>query len=384
MFVAAILAVLVVPAGAVAAPALQPAAVFGQTALAAAETVTLEVTVAVDATPGDPSGDTCSTTSAITVEPGTPLVYCYRITNNSAATTLTTHRLVDSRLGTLLDGFAFNLGPGVSVFLPQEATAYTTTTSSATWTAANASVSRVGRDTVTVTVRKAGLLALRTTVGVDPTPGDATGDACPTTFEVSLPPGTPVIWCYRIRNRSESVTVHRHRLVDAELGVLADDVAFTLGPGATAFLPREGVLEKTTARKATWTARNDDGTIVLTASAFRVARLPWCPGHRNDARNQVVGTSLSETLVGTAGRDVVCGGGGSDVLRGLGGNDRLEGGNGADLLVGGNGRDTLLGGTGGDRLMARDGRRDVVDGGPGRDRAWADGRDVVRRAARVL
>jgi len=340
--------------------------------------------VAVDATPGDPTSDTCSTTSAITVEPGTPLVYCYRITNNSAATTLTTHDLVDSRLGTLLDGFAFDLGPGVSVFLPQESTAYATTTSSATWTAANASVTRRGRDTVTVTVRKAGLLELRTTVGVDPTPGDPTSDTCPTTLEVSVPPGTPVIWCYRIRNRSESVTVHRHRLLDAELGVLLDDLAFTLGPGATAFLPREGTLERTTARKATWTARNDDGTIALTASAFRVARLPWCPGHRNDARNQVVGTPLPETLVGTAGRDVICGGGGSDVLRGLAGNDRLEGGNGADLLVGGNGRDRLLGGKGSDVLGARDGRRDVADGGPGYDRASVDGRDVVRRVERFL
>lgn len=375
---------LVLPEGAAAAPALRAATVVGPTALAAAETVTLDITVAVDTTPGDPSGDTCSTTSAITVEPGTPLVYCYRITNNSAVTTLTTHDLVDSRLGTLLNGFAFNLGPGVSVFLPQEAVAYATTTSSATWTAANASVTRRGRDTVTVTVRKAGLLALRTTVGVDPTPGDPTSDTCPTTFEVSVPPGTPVIWCFRIRNRSDSVTVHRHRLVDAELGVLLDDLAFTLGPGATAFLPQEGTLERTTARKATWTARNDDGTIVLTASAFRVARLPWCPGHRNDARNQVVGTPLSETLVGTAGRDVICGGGGNDVLRGLGGNDRLEGGNGADRLVGGKGRDTLLGGKGSDTLMARDGRRDVVDGGPGRDRAAVDGRDVVRRVARFL
>ena len=74
----------------------------------------------------------------------------------------------------------------------------------------------------------------------------------------------------------------------------------------------------------------------------------------------------------------------NDVLRGLGGNDRLEGGNGADRLVGGKGRDTLLGGKGSDTLMARDGRRDVVDGGPGRDRAAIDGRDVVRRVARFL
>jgi hypothetical protein len=136
--------------------------------------------------------------------------------------------------------------------------------------------------------------------------------------------------------------------------------------------------------EATWTARNTDGTIVLTATAFRVAKLPWCPGHANEPRNQVVGTALAETLVGTQGRDVICGGGGNDALRGLGGDDLLKGEAGTDRLVGGGGRDFLLGGAGRDTLVAKDGRRDVVDGGTGRDGARVDGRDAVRRVERLL
>lgn len=381
---AALLVALALSAPALAAPTLRPAGVPAGAWGVAANTITLTKTVAVDPTPGDPSTDTCSTTRAITVEPGTPVVYCYLVKNNSAALTLTTHRLVDNRLGTLLNDFPYVLVPGASAFLAEEATIYETTRNTATWTASNATATLKDSATATVTVRKTGLLALRTTVGVDPTPGNPSGDTCPTTYAISVPPGTPVIWCYRIRNTSATVTLHRHTIVDAELGTVLNDVAFTLGPGATAFLPREGTVQSTTAKKATWTARNTAGTIVLSATDVRIAKLPWCPGHASDPRNQVVGTALAETLTGTPGRDVICGGGGKDTLRGLGGDDLLLGGAGADRLVGGGGRDRLLGGAGNDTLVARDGKRDVLDGGPGRDRASVDGRDVVSRVERFL
>ena len=380
---AAVLAALAPSSAAASEPSLRVARALPGSWLAA-DTITLTKTVAVDPTPGDSSGDTCSTTRAITVEPGTPVVYCYRVRNNSTSLVLTTHRVVDNRLGTILDDFPAPVGPGVSVFVTQEATIHQTTRNTATWTASNATASLADSDSATVTVRKSGLLELRTTVGVDPTPGDTSGDTCPTTYTISVPPGTPVIWCYRIRNTSATVTLHRHTIVDAELGTLAEDIPSTLGPGASLFLPHEGILERTTAKKATWTARNTDGTIVLTATAFRVATLPWCPGHASDPRNQVVGTALAETLVGTPGRDVICGGGGNDALRGLGGDDLQKGEAGTDRLVGGGGRDFLLGGAGRDTLVAKDGRRDVVDGGTGRDGARVDGRDAVRRVERLL
>jgi len=41
-------------------------------------------------------------------------------------------------------------------------------------------------------------------------------------------------------------------------------------------------------------------------------------------------------------------------------------------MEGGPGTDLFLAGPGNDVMRAWDGRRDVVNGGPGRDRAWLD------------
>jgi hypothetical protein len=77
------------------------------------------------------------------------------------------------------------------------------------------------------------------------------------------------------------------------------------------------------------------------------------------------GTGANNVLVGTRGNDRLCGLGGNDTLKGLAGNDRL---------VGGRGRDTFY---------SRDAYRDVVLGGPGRDRARVNASDV-RRSIEVI
>ncbi len=93
------------------------------------------------------------------------------------------------------------------------------------------------------------------------------------------------------------------------------------------------------------------------------------------------------TKTGTAGANVLTGDGGANILRGRGGHDRLygRGGNdtlygdaGNDLLDGGAGLDRFFGGTGRDTIRARDGRRERIDCGPGRDTAIVDKGDVVR------
>jgi Ca2+-binding RTX toxin-like protein len=78
------------------------------------------------------------------------------------------------------------------------------------------------------------------------------------------------------------------------------------------------------------------------------------------------GTAGRNRLVGTRGNDRLCGLGGNDILKGLAGNDRL---------VGGRGRDTFY---------SRDRFRDVLLGGPGRDRARVDARDVRRSIAVIF
>jgi hypothetical protein len=123
-----------------------------------------------------------------------------------------------------------------------------------------------------------------------------------------------------------------------------------------------------------------------------------------------VGTTGDDVLVGAAGRDLLSGRGGNDCLFGLAGDDRLSGGTGADLLVGasgndrlngdagddriigGNGNDTITPGAGKDRvsanggndtIFARDGARDTVDCGAGRDTATVDPTDTVKGCERV-
>jgi hypothetical protein len=91
----------------------------------------------------------------------------------------------------------------------------------------------------------------------------------------------------------------------------------------------------------------------------------------------LTGTKRANTLNGSAGRDVLRGLGGNDRLFGRGGSDRLFGGLGNDRLVGGPGADTLEGGPGRDVLETRDGTRDIVRCGPGRDTAIADRSDWV-------
>lgn len=121
-----------------------------------------------------------------------------------------------------------------------------------------------------------------------------------------------------------------------------------------------------------------------------------------DADERLTGTSAGDRLLGLGGEDFLFGLGGDDCLEGGPGNDRLLGSDGADRLGGGAGRDDLRGGGGSDRLDggrgvdrysggggadridARDGRRERVRCGRGRDVARVDRRDVVGGCERVL
>jgi Ca2+-binding RTX toxin-like protein len=108
--------------------------------------------------------------------------------------------------------------------------------------------------------------------------------------------------------------------------------------------------------------------------------------------DRMFGTSDDDQLVARAGDDCLRGGPGDDYLTGGDGDDRADGGPGADLvrgdagddrLIGGPGRDRLLGGPGADLISARDGKRDVVRCGPGRDRARVDAVDSIAGCERV-
>jgi Ca2+-binding RTX toxin-like protein len=118
----------------------------------------------------------------------------------------------------------------------------------------------------------------------------------------------------------------------------------------------------------------------------------------------LAGTLHAATVVGTSSRDVIRGTANADELYGLSGNDRMYGASGTDLLIGsfGNdllvggpssdvllggpggdrldgsaGRDTMIGGNGSDLLVAKDGARDFVDCGLGKDQIIRDPFDHI-------
>jgi hypothetical protein len=95
----------------------------------------------------------------------------------------------------------------------------------------------------------------------------------------------------------------------------------------------------------------------------------------------------------SAGRRVMLGQGGRDrlvatpdgaTLHGGNGHDVLLGGRGADNLTGGRGADVIKGGKGNDLVRAIDNSKDVVDCGPGKDRAKVDGIDRIRNCERLI
>jgi hypothetical protein len=130
-----------------------------------------------------------------------------------------------------------------------------------------------------------------------------------------------------------------------------------------------GALALSTARDP-----NETNNSVVVSTTVVV---PTCLG-RPASTTVLVGTEGDDRIVGTPGADLVCGRGGNDVLLGNGGNDTLLGGEGNDRVTGGGGRDKLSGEAGNDTLLARDGARDVVSGGPGRDTATVDRARKVR------
>jgi hypothetical protein len=108
------------------------------------------------------------------------------------------------------------------------------------------------------------------------------------------------------------------------------------------------------------------------AALFGVATLLAAPPSIN-------GTKRPDLLRGTKGADVIKGLGGNDRLLGYGGRDRLYGGFGNDILVGGKGKDVISGGPGNDKIRARDGERDTISCGSGRNTVVADDLDALAR-----
>ncbi len=92
-------------------------------------------------------------------------------------------------------------------------------------------------------------ITLDKTVGTDTT-------VCAATDAITLPyGGGSVTYCYEATNTGD-VTLNRHDLVDSELGALLTNFAYSLAPGASAFITETTYIGFTTVNTATWTAYN--------------------------------------------------------------------------------------------------------------------------------
>ncbi len=108
--------------------------------------------------------------------------------------------------------------------------------------------------------------------------------------------------------------------------------------------------------------------------------------HGVSGNDRIGGSRGRDRINGGAGRDLIAGGSsndrisgdrGNDRINGNSGNDVLKGNSGKDRIVGGTGRDVVSAGSGSDRVDVRDGKRDRVNCGRGRDTVIADPKDRV-------
>ena len=91
-----------------------------------------------------------------------------------------------------------------------------------------------------------------------------------------------------------------------------------------------------------------------------------------DGRDDMYGGSGNDRLEGGLGRDMMAGGAGNDYMFGGSDDDRMFGESGIDRMLAGGGRNQIDGGAGNDSIEVRNGERDRVICGSGRDSVRAD------------
>jgi Ca2+-binding RTX toxin-like protein len=105
-------------------------------------------------------------------------------------------------------------------------------------------------------------------------------------------------------------------------------------------------------------------------------------GNKGDDR--IRGRIGYDDIGGGPGNDLLSGGLDPDRMWGGPGRDVVRGGRGGDGLAGGKGEDVLRGGPGNDTIDSRDGVKDFVYGGAGKDSVRKDRFDVVRGVERTV
>jgi uncharacterized repeat protein (TIGR01451 family) len=190
------------------------------------------------------------TVTAPSVALGSVVTYSYAIIN-SGNVTISQISAVDDRLGAVpLD--VTTLAPGAQA---QSQLTHTLVISDLpvlvnTVTATGLSVgnnSVVGKAEARVKLIDAEIVLTKTVgiVGITP--------ACAITETLQVPVGATVRYCYTVKNQG-SIALNSHHLVDDRLGVLLNNQAFPLVPGATYSTSITATVSVSTTNVATWTS----------------------------------------------------------------------------------------------------------------------------------
>ncbi len=207
---------------------------------------------------------TCASGDNITLPvTGGEVTYCFTVFNTGDIT-LTHHTLTDSHLGSIVNGYLFDLPPSVGAYMTVTTIITQTTVNTATWEAfidgSPVPISATDDDTATVTVPTANpSITVNKTVGLDPS-------VCAVTDNVNLPlGGGEVTYCFEVTNTGD-ITLTHHTVTDSHLGSIVSGMAYDLAPGATVFITATAEVTQTTMNTAVWEAFIDGSPLPISAT----------------------------------------------------------------------------------------------------------------------
>jgi uncharacterized repeat protein (TIGR01451 family) len=109
-------------------------------------------------------------------------------------------------------------------------------------------------------------LELLKTVGTNPS-------ECASSDTITVTLGTEVTYCFSVSNTG-NITLTVHDLLDDQLGLLLDDLAYDLAPGASTFITATAVITEQTSNTATWTGWTADSAQATDSDSATVFVLP--------------------------------------------------------------------------------------------------------------
>lgn len=212
----------------------------------------------------------CSSTDEVAVWTGSDVTYCYHVFNTGQVT-LTSHTLVDDRLGELFSDIELMLPPGEDWYYTKTVPVTVSLINTGTWSATYESGPVVqASDQATVTVwLEAPAIELTKTVGTQ-------AGACALTDSIEVPIDSEVTYCYFITN-SGNITLTRHDLTDSQLGVILSDTELMIAPGESISVLVTATITSSVVNTATWTATSILGGFTQASDTATVTVLPQPP-----------------------------------------------------------------------------------------------------------